>query len=218
MNEYNIFNDVIDILHNKNHLYPVNNDYLQKDKNKDDLDMFLNNYVYNNLNVENIKDINNYIYISNNLDKSIYGVFKKNNKITTVVPNVKNIDSLLINTHELTHLINLLYSNNKAFYTIYSEIVPIFNEYFYLFLNNEDTVSFINNLLNNCINFLKIKKINEINQFAHIYATVLLNYLKHEDPFDYFNLFNDININSNSFSYDLKKNDLILSKKMLKNL
>lgn len=104
---------------------------------------------------------------------------------------------------------------------MYTEIIPIFNEVYYLYKNNFDYKAFMKKSLNDSLLKFRRNKFNNFNTLAHLYAYIIINDLINKESTDldkYFNFLNDINLNSKNLCYDLENNGFFLSKRMLKNL
>lgn len=219
MSDIKYFNEALAIL-NKKKIKQVNNlEFLEYPDTSVDLEIFLNNTLYFNLSPDEIVQIYNYIIIRKNAN---YGVFINSNKqIKAILPEVETKRDTLVSIHEITHLINLVCSKNHIFATMYTEIIPIFNEVYYLYKNNFDYKAFVQKSLNDSILKYKNNIFNTFNILAHLYAYIIINDLINKASIDldkYFNFLNDINLNSENLSYDLESNGLFLSKGMLKNL
>ena len=218
MSDIKYFNEALTILNKKKIKEVKNLEFLEYPDTSVDLEAFLNSSLYSYLSPDEIIQIYNYIIIRKNAN---YGVFINNKQIKAILPEVETKKDTLISIHEITHLINLVCSKNHIFSTMYTEIIPIFNEVYYLYKNNFDYKSFVQKSLNDSI--LKYKKniFNPFNILAHLYAYIIINDLINYNSIDLDDCFiflNDINLNSKNLSYDLESNGFFLSKKMLKNL
>ena len=218
MSDIKYFNEALTILNKKKIKEVKNLEFLEYPDTSVDLEAFLNSSLYSYLSPDEIIQIYNYIIIRKNAN---YGVFINNKQIKAILPEVETKKDTLISIHEITHLINLVCSKNYIFSTMYTEIIPIFNEIYYLYKNNFDYKTFIRKSLNDSILKYKNNKFNTFNILAHLYAYIIINDLINYNSIDLDDCFiflNDINLNSENLSYDLESNSFFLSKKMLKNL
>ncbi len=218
MGDLKYFNKAINLLSQKKSIESKKLDFLDCPATFDDFKKISHKFIHTFLNNININKIFNYIITKKNIN---YGIFTNyNNEIKAILPPIETNKDILIWIHELTHLINLLFSKNNIFNSIYTEIIPVFNEVYFIYKSNEDYEIFINRLINEAI--LKLKKCNakdnSINDLAHIYAYLIVNDLTNENLDYCFNYLNNININSNNLSYDLEKNGFLLTKNSLKKL